>query len=53
MAAAQGEMILEVKDLRTYIHTRTAVVKAVDGISFYLNLGGTLGIVGSRAVARP
>ena len=52
MAAAQGEMILEVKDLRTYIYTRTSVVKAVDGISFNLRQGETLGIVGESGCGK-
>ncbi|HZJ86934.1 MAG TPA: ABC transporter ATP-binding protein [Erysipelothrix sp.] len=38
--------LLEVKDLRTYFDTRRGVVKAVDGISFNLQEGRTLGIVG-------
>jgi oligopeptide transport system ATP-binding protein len=38
--------ILEVEDLRTYFHTEDGVVKAVDGISFTLQRGETLGIVG-------
>ncbi|MFQ6028091.1 MAG: ABC transporter ATP-binding protein [Dehalococcoidia bacterium] len=42
----QKEPILTVEDLRTYFFTRTGVVKAVDGISFELNEGETLGIVG-------
>lgn len=38
--------ILEVKDLKTYFRTEDGTVKAVDGISFSLERGETLGIVG-------
>jgi oligopeptide/dipeptide ABC transporter ATP-binding protein len=38
--------LLEVTDLRTYFHTRRGVYRAVDGVSFSLEKGETLGIVG-------
>ena len=38
--------ILQVKDLRTYFSTDEGIVKAVDGVSFNLRKGETLGIVG-------
>jgi oligopeptide transport system ATP-binding protein len=38
--------LLTVTDLRTYFHTRTGVTRAVDGVSFSVERGQTLGIVG-------
>src|SRR2546428_1391910 len=47
-----GGVILEVEDLHTYCFTRWGVVKAVDGVSFYLRQGEALGIVGESGCGK-
>ncbi len=44
--ATERDVVLRVDDLRTHFQTRWGTVKAVDGISFDLRRGETLGIVG-------
>ncbi len=47
-----NDLILEVNDLRTYFFNRRGVTKAVDGISFSLRQGETLGIVGESGCGK-
>jgi oligopeptide/dipeptide ABC transporter ATP-binding protein len=47
-----NDVILDVKDLHTYIFSRWGVVRAVDGVSFSLRTGETLGIVGESGCGK-
>ena len=47
-----SETLLQVENLRTYFHTFRGVVKAVDGISFSLDEGQVLGIVGESGCGK-
>lgn len=44
--------ILEVKNLKTYFYSDRGVVKAADDVSFYVNEGETLGIVGESGCGK-
>jgi len=44
--------LLEVKDLHTHFATRTGVVKSVDGVSFHLEKGELLGLVGESGCGK-
>ena len=47
-----AQPLLSVENLRTYFHTLPAVAKSVDGVSFTINEGETLGIVGESGCGK-
>jgi len=44
--------LLEIKNLQTHFPTRAGLVKAVDGVSFYLDEGELLGLVGESGCGK-
>jgi oligopeptide/dipeptide ABC transporter ATP-binding protein len=44
--------ILDVQDLRTYFRTMDGIVKAVDGVSFKMGAGASVGIVGESGCGK-
>ncbi len=50
--APQGEVVLEVRDLRTSFKLREGTVKAVTGINFFVRKGEILGLVGESGCGK-
>jgi peptide/nickel transport system ATP-binding protein/oligopeptide transport system ATP-binding protein len=46
------EELLKVEDLETYFFTHEGTIKAVDGVSFTINKGETLGLVGESGCGK-
>ncbi len=51
-AGASAGPLLQVENLRTYFHTPRGIARAVDGVSFTLEKGKTLGIVGESGCGK-
>jgi oligopeptide/dipeptide ABC transporter ATP-binding protein len=46
------DLLLDIQDLRTHFHVMDGVVRAVDGVSFSLRRGQTLGVVGESGCGK-
>ena len=46
------EKVLEVKDLKTYFYTDEGELRAVDGLSYHVNKGESVGLVGESACGK-
>ncbi|MBN2240352.1 MAG: ABC transporter ATP-binding protein [Dehalococcoidales bacterium] len=47
-----AEKVIEIENLRTYFYTDEGEVRAVDGVSYHVNRGESLGLVGESACGK-
>jgi len=52
MGLKSNKYLLEVNDLKTYFYTEDGIVKAVDGLDFYINKGEVFGLVGESGCGK-
>ncbi|WP_089719762.1 ABC transporter ATP-binding protein [Candidatus Entotheonella palauensis] len=52
MNATREDVVLDVRDLHTYFFNRRSTLKAVDGVTFSLRRGETLGLVGESGCGK-
>ncbi len=50
--AMQGDAVLEVDNLKTHFFTQAGTIKAVDGVSYSVRRGETLGVVGESGCGK-
>jgi len=48
----ENDLLIEVKDLKTYFFLQEGVVRAVDGVSYKIRRGQTLGIIGESGCGK-
>ncbi len=51
-SSALGETVLEIENLQTHFFTEDGIVRAVDGVSYNLRRGETLGVVGESGCGK-
>ncbi len=47
-----AEKLVDIIDLKTYFYTEDGVVRAIDGVTFHINKGETLGVVGESGCGK-
>ena len=52
LSAAPARAVLEIEDLRTHFFTAGGIVRAVDGVSYEVRNGETLGVVGESGCGK-
>lgn len=52
MENTNHQAILQIENLKTYFHTLDGIVRAVDGVSFEIKRGKTLGLVGESGCGK-
>jgi oligopeptide/dipeptide ABC transporter ATP-binding protein len=52
MTTADGDVLIDIRNLRTHFFTDDGVVKAVDGVTFPIYKGKTLGVVGESGCGK-